>query len=91
MSIIHETQTSFDSNPRVVIRSMLLAISKAIDKVCIKVFLFKWKFCGVKNKILLLLEWLECYLRDRKQRVVLNDQNSDWRKINSGAPQVPHK
>ena len=30
-----------------------------------------------------LLSLLECYLRGRKQRIVLNIQISDWRKINS--------
>ena len=34
-----------------------------------------------------LLSLLECYLRYQKQRVALNGQSSDWRKINTGVPQ----
>ena len=34
-----------------------------------------------------LLYLLENYLENRKQRVVLNGQTSEWRKINSGVPQ----
>ena len=33
------------------------------------------------------LSLLECYLRDPKQRVVINGQTSSWKKINSGMPQ----
>ena len=34
-----------------------------------------------------LLSLLENYLQNREQRVVLNWQTSEWRKINSGVPQ----
>ena len=34
-----------------------------------------------------LLSLLKCYPRDRKQRVVLNGQNSEGIKINSGVSQ----
>ena len=34
-------------------------------------------YYGVEGELLSLLE---CYLRDRKQMVVLNGQNSNWRK-----------
>ena len=34
-----------------------------------------------------LLQWFESYLRNRKQRVVIKGQCSDWRTINSGVPQ----
>ena len=46
--------------------------------------LFKLKTYGVAGDLLLLLK---NYLKNRKQRVVLNIQTSDWRKINSGLPQ----
>ena len=81
--IIHEIQTSFDSNPPVDVRGVFLDISKAFDKAWRKGLLYKLKSYGVEGELLPLLE---CYLRDRKQRVVLNGQNSDWRKINSGIP-----
>ena len=34
-----------------------------------------------------LLSQLENYLENSKQRVILNDQKFEWRKINSGVPQ----
>ena len=65
-------------------RGVFLDISKVFDKVWHKGLLYKIKSYEVEGELLSLLE---CYLRDRKQRVVLNGQNSDWRKINSGVPQ----
>ena len=64
-------------------RGVFLDISKVFDKVWHKGLLYKIKSYEVEGELLSLLE---CYLRDRKQRVVLNGQNSDWRKINSGIP-----
>ena len=34
-----------------------------------------------------MLYLLKNYLQNREQRVVLNGQTSEWRKINSGVPQ----
>ena len=47
-------------------------------------FFFKLKSYGVEGKLLLLLK---NYLENREQRVVLNGQTSEWRKIMSGVPQ----
>ena len=82
--IIHEIQTSFDRNPPADVRGVFLDISKAFDKVWHKGQAYKLKSYGVEGELLSLLE---CYLRDRKQRVVLNGQNSDWRKVKSGVRQ----
>ena len=46
--------------------------------------LFNLQAYGVEGQLLALLK---DYLHNRKQRVVLNGQTSDWRKINSGVPQ----
>ena len=48
------------------------------------IFLFKLQAYGVEGQLLALLKY---YLHNRKQRVVVNGQSSDWRKINSGVPQ----
>ena len=82
LSIIHEIQTSFDSNPPADVTGVFLDISKAFDKVWQKDLLYKLKSHGIEVELLSL--W-ECYLKDQKQSVVLNGQNSDWRKINPGA------
>ena len=65
-------------------RGVFLDISKVFDKVWDKGLLFKLKSYVVEVELLFSLA---CYLSNREQRVVLNGQTSDWRKINSGAPQ----
>ena len=60
---------------------VFLDISKTFDKIWHKGLLFKLKSYGVEGELLSLLE---CYLSNREQRVVLNGQTSDWKKINSG-------
>ena len=59
-------------------------VSKAFDKVWHDEIIFKLKAYGVKGELLSLLK---NYLENREQKVVLNDQTSEWRKIMSGIPQ----
>ena len=65
-------------------RGVFLDISKAFDKVWHSGLLFKLQAYGVEGQLLALLK---AYLHDLQQRVVLNAQTSDWRKVNSGVPQ----
>ena len=57
-------------------RGVFLDISKAFNKVWHKVLLFKLKSYGVDGELLSLSE---CCFSNRKQRVDLNGQTSDWR------------
>ena len=84
LAIIHEIKTNIDINPPVDMRSVFLDISKTFDKFWHKGLLFKLKSYVVQGEFLSLLE---CFLSNREQRVILNGQTSDWRKINSGIPQ----
>ena len=84
LAIIHEIQTNIDSNAPVDVRSVFLDISKEFDKFWHKGLLFKLKSYVVQGEFISLLE---CFLSNREQRVILNGQTSDWRKINSGIPQ----
>ena len=84
LSIIHEIQTAFDENPSVDARGIFLDISKAFDKVWHEGLLYKLETYGIEGQLLSLLK---NYLENREQRVVLNGQTSDWKKINSGVPQ----
>ena len=59
-------------------------ISKAFDKVWHQGLLYKLKQNGISGN---LLEILTGFLKDRKQRVVLNGQNSLWANIKAGVPQ----
>ena len=84
LNYFHEIQTVFDENPTVDIRGVFLDISKAFDKVWHDGIIFKLKSYGVEGELLSLLK---NYLENREQRVVLNGQISEWRKIMSGVPQ----
>ena len=63
----------------------LLGISKAFDKVWHDGIVFKLQTYGAEGELLSLLK---NYLENREQRVVLNGQTSEWRKIMSGIPQA---
>ena len=84
LSIIHENQTAFDENPPADVRGIFLDLSKAFDKVWHEGLLYKLETYVIEGQ---LLSFLKNYLENRKQRVVLNGQTSDWKKINSGVPQ----
>ncbi len=45
---------------------------------------YKSKRCGVSGQLLLLIQ---SFLKDRKQRTILNGQSSDWGDILAGVPQ----
>ena len=66
------------------VRSVFLDISKAFDKVWHKGINYKLKQNGVAGN---LLNTLADFLKDRKQRVVLNGQNSTWVNVEAGFPQ----
>ena len=84
LSIVHEIQTTSDSNPTVDVRSVFLDISKTFDKVWHGGLLLKLKSYGVEGELFSLLE---SYLNSCEQKVVLNDQTSDLKGILSGVPQ----
>ena len=80
LSIIHEIQSAFDENTTADMRGIFSDISKVFDKVWHDGLLFRLKTYGVEGGLLLLPK---SYLKGCKQRVVLNGQRSEWRKINS--------
>ena len=59
-------------------------ISKAFDKVWLDGIIFKLKAFGVEGELLSLIK---NYLENREQRVVLNGQTSERRKIMPGTSQ----
>ena len=80
LSRIHEIQSAFDEN----VRGVFLDISKAFDKVWHDGIIFKLKAFGVEGELLSLLR---NYLENRQQKVVLNGQTSEWKKIMPGVLQ----
>ena len=69
LSIIHEIQTAFDSNPTVDVRGVFLDISKAFDKVWHDGLIFKLKSYRVEDELLSLL----------KNHLQNRGQTSGWR------------
>ena len=63
---------------------MFLDISKGFDKVWHQGLLHKLKQNGISGN---LIETLTDFLKDRKQRVVLNERNSSRANIKAGVPQ----
>ena len=63
---------------------MYLDISKAFDKVWHDGLIYKLTRCGVSGEFLSLIQ---SFLKDRKQRTVLNGQSSSRGDISAGVPQ----
>ena len=63
---------------------MYLDISNGFDRVWHNGLIYKLKRSGVSGRFLSLII---NFLKDRKQRTVLNGQCSDWRDISAGLPQ----
>ena len=82
LSITYEIYQLFDEGFDV--RSVFLDISKAFDKVWHDGLIFKLKQNGMFGN---LLNLLSNFLRNRKQRVVLNGQSSSWADVTARVPQ----
>ena len=61
-----------------------LDFAKAFDSVPHERLLSKVKACGINGKV---WGWIRDFLHDRKQRVVLGQERSQWRPVTSGIPQ----
>ena len=61
-----------------------LDFQKAFDKVPHQRLLLKLKSHGMGNSI---INWIEQWLTDRKQRVVVDGGVSSWKSVLSGVPQ----
>ena len=61
-----------------------LDFQKAFDKVPHKRLMMKIKSLGIAENV---YNWIEDWLRDREQRVVLLGCNSEWISVKSGVPQ----
>ena len=61
-----------------------LDFAKAFDTVPRQRLLLKLKANGVREKV---LRWIEAFLTNRRQRVVLRNGSSHWERVKSGVPQ----
>ena len=80
--ITHDTYHSLGDDLET--RDDFLDISKAFDKVWHEGFLFKLKQNDTSGN---LLNVINDFLYQRRQRVVLNGQHSSWTNIEAGVPQ----
>ena len=83
--MFNKIQTAFDENPTIDVRGVFLDIYKVFDKVWHDYLIFKLEAYGIEGELLSLLE---NYLQNHQQKVVLNGQTSEWRKIFSGVLHV---
>ena len=82
LSINREILNAFDKGLEV--RGIFLDISKAFDKVWHDSLIFQLHQNGISGDI---INILRDFLRNRKQRVVLNGQCSAWADVIAGVPQ----
>ena len=82
--LVNEIHQAFESNGTLEVRAVFLDMSKAFDKVWHNGLIFKLKQNGICGSFLTLFE---NYLKNRKQRVVLNGSCSDYSIIEAGVPQ----
>ena len=61
-----------------------LDASAAFDRVWHRGLILKLRKIGIRGP---LLEWIKSYLKNRKQRVVIEGKHSQWHPVNSGVPQ----
>ena len=66
------------------IDTIYLDFAKAFETVPHQRLLVKLRGYGIEGRI---LTWIEAFLTDRRQRVVVNDSRSSWAYVTSGIPQ----
>ena len=80
--ITHKIHRALEDGQEVCL--VFLDVFKAFDRVWHSGLLHKTRCMGIEGN---LFEWLCNYLQERKIRVVINGQKSEWLNTNAGVPQ----
>ena len=81
VDFFHDMFSIYDKSRAVNI--LYLDFRKAFNKVPHKRLMAKVRRLGIIDKV---GDWIEDWLSDRKQRVVINGTSSGWREVTSGVP-----
>ena len=81
--MLHDWYTVTDK-AKALVRVLLVDFRKAFDLINHNLLLEKLESLQVPK---VLVRWIHAFLSDRKQRVKLADDLSDWLSINGGVPQ----
>ena len=84
LSITHEIYSAFNCNPSLEVQAVFLDLSKAFDKVWHDGLIYKLASLSISGD---LLKLVQNYLDNRFQRVLLNDQTSEWKPVKAGVSQ----
>ena len=82
LDFLHDVFNRYDESKAVDV--IYLDFQKAFDKVPHKRLLVKLKAHGIDGEV---LRWIENWLCNRRQRVVINGKSSNWTNVTSGVPQ----
>ena len=77
-------ELNFKNNQNIQTDLIIMDFAKAFDKVPHKRLLYKLNYYGIRHNT---LKWIEAFLTDRTQTVVLNGTSSTSVPVTSGVPQ----
>ena len=83
LSIFHDIYTAFDDDPTLEVRGVLVDMSKAFVKVWHEGLVYKLRQVGISDDA---LAFINSFLNNRFQRVILNGQSSNWLPVKAGLP-----
>ena len=82
LDVLDDWSKFYDENNQ--IDTVYVDIKKAFDTVPHRRLLLKLKNYGFEGEI---LKWIEDFLSNRRQRVIINGKSSEWKNVTSGIPQ----
>ena len=82
LDVLDDLTKAYDENKQTDV--IYIDIRKAFDTVPHRRLLLKLQAYGFGGEI---LAWIKDFLTDRRQKVMVNGENSDWQEITSGIPQ----